>query len=106
MRHLSTVFAVVAVTTLIFDVLWTYLQHGRSWRRSLLAALIACAVWIVIVGVWRNQHIEDFPARYSTWFNFALPALPALPGAVVGLFVSAIVQVVGARHRGRSHFAN
>jgi hypothetical protein len=100
MRHPATVIGVVAFTTLILDMMMLYLRRDRSWRRSLWVAAVASGVWIVIAGVWRNLHVDDFPARYSIWFNFALPALPALLGAITGVVASIIIQEFGARRTG------
>jgi uncharacterized membrane protein YhdT len=97
MRHQTTVFAVVVLTTLVVDILWARFRRHRSGGQSVWVAVAVGAAWILIVGVWRNQHAADFPGRYPIWFDFAISFAPAVLGAVACLFIGLIARTINAR---------
>lgn len=103
MRHMSTLFGLVVMTTVVLDFLWSWLQRNRPRWFAVWSALLASTVWVVTAGVLRNQHAADFPAKYPKWFNFLLPSAAALPAAVVGVLIALLVRALITRYRDGTH---
>ncbi|MBV9477706.1 MAG: hypothetical protein JO315_16675 [Acidobacteria bacterium] len=103
MRHLLGILIAAAATTVVLAMGWSWFSRARRTRLALFSAGIACVLWVVAVGIWRNQHAAAFPAIYPTWFNFVLPALAAVPGAVIGVVILLAGRTGKARLNKRVH---
>jgi hypothetical protein len=78
------------VTTLLAGLLLGTYVRSTSKTSLILPTLLSNIVWAVAVGLWRNANPQAFVAQYGIVFNFALPFVLGMPGALAALIILTI----------------